>query len=152
MDVMKGRAFYKGWTVTPFKPGKFYDVEVTIKENELTVSVPSSGKAGKKRPTMRYEDMSDFYYDWVFAYPGDQPEYPDIPIVHQVTKYGWTKACAILVEAYAQALKAVNKGIDQCDELYAVDELSYLLRTRDALRAARPHLAKMLTKPIIRMD
>lgn len=152
MDAMQGCAFYKGWIAAPFKPGKFYDVEVTIKENELFVSAQKEPKPGKNRPTMHYEHMSDFYYDWVFAYPGDQPEYPDIPIVHQVTKYGWTKSCAILAEAYAQALKAVNNGIDQCDELYAMDELSYLLRTRDALRAARPHLAKMLTKPIIRMD
>lgn len=152
MDAMQGCAFYKGWIAAPFKPGKFYDVEVTISGDELIVSAQKEPKPGEKRPTMRYKDMAAFYYDWVFSYPGDKMVYPDIPIVHQVTKYGWTGSCAVLAEAYAQALKAVNKGIEQCDELYSSNELTYLLRTRDALRAARPHLAKMLTKPIIRMD
>ena len=148
MDMLKGRAMYKGWKTVPFTPGKFYDVQVSISGKQLTVSVPDPSSEGRKCPSMSYKNMSDFYYDWVFTFPDDRDDFPEIPIVHDYTHYGWTKSCYFLIEAYAQAVQAVNKAINQCDKLFASTELSYLFRTRDALRAVKPSLAKITTKPI----
>lgn len=148
MDMIAGRALYKGWKTVPFKPGKFYDVHVSISEGKLTVSAPKPSSAGKKCASMSYKDMSDFYYDWVFTFPMDREEYPEIPIVHQATNYIWTKSCANLVEAYVKAVKAVNTAINQSDELFHATELTYLYRTRDVLREIKPHISKVITKPM----
>lgn len=147
MDMIKGRAMYRGWKTTPFTPGMFYDVKVTVADHRLVVSAAKSPDEMTKDNSMYYQDMSDFYYDWIYAFPGDRDDYPEVPIVHDHLKYGWTKSCAFLIEAYARAMRTVNEAISQCDDIFYANELSYLLRTKENLRDMRPLLARITTKP-----
>lgn len=145
MDGMKGRAMFKGNGNPHFLPGVFYDVDFCIRGGNIVVSAPSP----KGRRESSYNSMSDMLLDWAFPGPENPPETEwDTPYVPDYSHYRWTAYTRRFIEAYANALRTVEKAVPQCDPLTCGNEQTYLLRARDALRSIRKSLTDVIIRPI----